>query len=83
MSDWQVERGVAHVQDVALATKENRIALHGTLDFVGERFDAVTVALLDQKGCAIVKQSVTGSFRAPVVDKPTPSRRSPARCCAC
>lgn len=70
VSDWKVERGVAHAQDVAMATKENRIALHGALDFVDERFDAVTVALLDLKGCAIVKQSVTGSFRAPVVDKP-------------
>ncbi len=71
VSDWKVERGVAQAQDVAMATKENRVALHGGLDFVGERFDAVTVALIDLKGCAIVKQEIRGSFREPVVDKPS------------
>lgn len=70
VSDWKVERGVARAQDVAMATKENRVALRGGLDFVGERFDAVTVALVDLKGCAIVKQEIRGSFREPVVDKP-------------
>lgn len=70
VSDWKVERGVARAQDVAMATKENRVALRGGLDFVGERFDAVTVALIDLKGCAIVKQEIRGSFREPVVDKP-------------
>ncbi|QTN21143.1 AsmA family protein [Rhizobacter sp. AJA081-3] len=70
VSDWKVERGVAHAQDVAMATKANRIALHGGLDFVNERFDAVTVALVDLKGCAIVKQEIRGSFSAPSVSKP-------------
>ncbi len=70
VSDWNVEHGVAHAQDVAMATKANRIALHGGLDFVGERFDAVTVALVDKKGCAIVRQQIHGSFREPQVDKP-------------
>jgi AsmA protein len=70
VSDWKVERGVAQAQDVAMATKQNRVALRGGLDFVGEHFDAVTVALVDLKGCAIVKQEIRGSFREPVVDKP-------------
>jgi uncharacterized protein involved in outer membrane biogenesis len=70
VSDWKVERGVARAQDVAMATKENRVALRGGLNFVDERFDAVTVALIDLKGCAIVKQEIRGSFREPVVDKP-------------
>lgn len=70
VSDWKVEHGVAHAQDVAMATSANRIALQGGLDFVDERFDAVTVALIDMKGCAIVKQAIRGSFREPVVEKP-------------
>lgn len=70
VSDWKVEQGVAHAQDVAMATQANRIALHGGLDFVNERFDEVSVALLDAKGCAIVRQDIRGSFREPVVDKP-------------
>jgi uncharacterized protein involved in outer membrane biogenesis len=70
VSDWKVERGVARAQDVAMATEANRIALHGGLDLVNERFDEVTVALLDAKGCAVVQQAIHGSFREPVVDKP-------------
>lgn len=70
VSDWKVERGVAHAQDVAMATKANRIALQGGLDFVNERFDDVTMALVDAKGCAKVQQKVLGSFQKPVVEKP-------------
>lgn len=70
VSDWKVERGVARAQDVAMATNENRIALHGALDFVNERFDHLTVALIDAKGCAAVRQKIHGPFRNPVVEKP-------------
>jgi AsmA protein len=71
VSNWQVERGVAHAQDVAAATKKNRIALRGGLDFVTGRFDDVTVALVDAKGCPQVRQRVTGPFLAPVVEQPS------------
>jgi AsmA protein len=70
VSDWKVERGVAHAQDVAMATNKNRVALHGGLDFVNERFDDVTVALIDAKGCAKLRQKIRGSFQNPVVEKP-------------
>ena len=70
VSTWQVERGVAHARDVAMATKKNRIALKGGLDFVTGRFDDVTVALVDAHGCAQVRQRVTGPFLAPVVEQP-------------
>jgi len=70
VSDWKVERGVAHAQDVAMATNENRIALHGGLDFVNERFSDVTMALIDAKGCARVLQKIRGTFQKPVVEKP-------------
>lgn len=70
VSDWKVERGVAHAQDVAMATNENRIALQGGLDFVNERFDDVTVALIDNKGCTMVRQKIRGPFQKPVVEKP-------------
>lgn len=71
VSDWKVERGVAHARDVAMATKENRIALRGGLDLVSERFDDVTVALIDAEGCATVKQTIHGAFHDPVVEKPS------------
>jgi uncharacterized protein involved in outer membrane biogenesis len=69
VSDWKVERGIARAKDVAMATNENRIALTGGLDFVNERFDDVTVAVVDGKGCAKVRQKIHGPFRKPVVEK--------------
>jgi AsmA protein len=68
--DWHVERGVAEAKDVALATKKNRVALAGRLDFVHERFDDVTVAAVDDHGCAQVRQVIHGPFRDPKVEKP-------------
>jgi AsmA protein len=70
VSDWKVERGVALSQDVAMATNENRVALQGGLDFVNKRFNDVTVALIDAKGCAKVKQKIRGTFQQPLVEKP-------------
>ena len=70
VSDWTVDHGIAHAQDVAIATKVNRIALQGRLDFVNDRFDDVTMALVDAKGCATVRQKIRGTFRNPVVEQP-------------
>jgi hypothetical protein len=65
ISHWKIRNGEANAADCALATQHNRAALKGKLNLVGERFDNVTVALLDGKGCAIVKQTVSGSFDSP------------------
>jgi len=70
VSEWKIEHGVAQAQDVAMATNENRVALRGGLDFVNGRFDDVTVTLIDAKGCAKVKQKISGPFQKPVVEKP-------------
>lgn len=71
VSDWKVERGVAQAQDVALATNENRVALQGGLDFVNEQFKDLTMALIDAKGCAKVRQTIRGTFQKPAVEKPS------------
>jgi AsmA protein len=46
------------------------VALKGGLDFVSGRYDEVTVAVVDAKGCPIVTQKVRGPFLTPVVEKP-------------
>lgn len=69
-SEWEVERGVANARDVAMATRQNRLAMKGGLDFVNERFQDVTIALIDAQGCATVKQNVHGSFDQPQVEQP-------------
>jgi uncharacterized protein involved in outer membrane biogenesis len=71
LSDWRIERGIAHAKDVAMATKANRVALKGRINFVNERFDDVTVALIDAHGCARVQQRILGPFGKPVVEKPS------------
>ncbi|ALC17296.1 AsmA family protein [Desulfuromonas soudanensis] len=70
VSDWKVEGGLAQAQDVAMATEKNRIALQGRLDFINERFDDVTVAVIDAQGCPRVRQTIHGTFENPVVEKP-------------
>jgi AsmA protein len=69
VSDWKVERGIAQAKDVAMATNESRIALVGGLDFANERFNDVTVAVVDGKGCAKMRQEIRGPFRKPEVEK--------------
>lgn len=71
VSDWKVERGIAQSQDVAMATNTHRVALQGGLDFVNERFDDMTVALIDARGCIKVQQEIHGAFKNPVVEKPS------------
>ena len=70
VSHWKVTDGVAHAEDVAMATKENRLAMKGALDFVNMKFDDVTVAILDNRGCARVEQRIRGPFSKPVVETP-------------
>jgi hypothetical protein len=70
VSKWQVEHGVAHAMDVAMATPENRVALKGGLDFVSGRFDDVTVALIDGNGCSKVQQKIRGPFMHPEAGQP-------------
>ena len=70
-SSWKVERGIARARDVAMTTKQNRVALKGRIDFVTGSFDDMTMALIDARGCARVQQKIRGSFGKPVVEKPS------------
>lgn len=70
MSQWKVEGGVAHAQDAAMATKENRLAMQGSLDFVNRRYEDVIVAKVDSHGCATVTQRIGGAFNKPDIERP-------------
>jgi uncharacterized protein involved in outer membrane biogenesis len=65
ISHWKIKNGEADAVDCALATHHNRVALKGKLNLVKEQFDNVTVAILDDKGCARFKQNVNGPFASP------------------
>lgn len=65
VSHWKIGEGEAEAVDCAFATRRHRVALKGKLNFVSERYDGVTVALLDEKGCAKFTQGISGPFDAP------------------
>ena len=69
VSVWEVKNGIAEARDVALATKKQRIAMTGKLNFINERFVDVTVAALDKRGCAVYSEKVHGPFREPQIEK--------------
>lgn len=70
VSDWKVRNGIAEAADVAFITSKNRVALNGKLDFVNDKFEDVTVAVLNANGCATHSQRIRGSFNKPKIDKP-------------
>lgn len=69
VSVWKVRNGIAEATDVALASKQNRIAMKGGLNFINERFVEVTVAALDKRGCIVYSEKVHGPFRKPQIEK--------------
>jgi uncharacterized protein involved in outer membrane biogenesis len=81
VSEWNIERGMAQAKDVAMTTKNHRIALKGGLNLVDGRFDEVTVAVVDAQGCSNVQQVIRGPFEKPEIQKPSvlKSLSGPAR----
>ncbi len=69
VSRWKVERGIAEAEDVAMATRQNRLAVKGRLDFVNDKYENVIVALIDKKGCAELTQKLSGSLNKPQFEK--------------
>ncbi len=67
VSVWKVGNGVAEAVDVAMATKERRIAMKGGLNFIDNRFEDAVVAVVDRHGCAVFTQKVHGSFSSPEI----------------
>jgi hypothetical protein len=69
VSVWKVKNGIAEARDVALASKKQRIAMKGALNFINERFVDITVAALDKRGCAVFSEKVHGPFGKPQIEK--------------
>lgn len=67
--DWSLRDGVADAEDVALRTRENRLALQGTVDLAQGRYDNLTLGLLNAEGCAELTEKITGPLSDPEVEK--------------
>jgi AsmA protein len=69
VSDWKIEKGIAAADDVAMSTRENRLAVKGNMDFVNDKYENVIVALIDERGCAELTQKIHGSLNNPQFEK--------------
>ena len=69
VSIWKVGGGVAEAVDVAMSTKKHRIAMKGGLNFISDRFEEVTAAIVDPRGCPVYTQKIHGSFDRPQINK--------------
>lgn len=67
VADWIVDKGVVTARDVAFTTQRNRVAVKGSLDIPHERFDNVTIAIVDGEGCIVNSETVDGHFENPEV----------------
>jgi AsmA protein len=64
---WTIENGIARTKDVALRTRENRVAVHGAIDLAQRRYDGITLAVLDSQGCAKLTEEISGPLAKPSV----------------
>ncbi len=64
VSNWKIDEGILTMEDVAFSTQKNRVASKGSLDLSEQTAD-VTFAVLNEKGCSKISQTVSGQFSDP------------------
>lgn len=64
VAKWKLENGMLITEDVAFATRLNRIAFNGQLDLVHDSIPGLTIAVLDEKGCSLMDQKLYGKMGA-------------------
>lgn len=67
--NWSIQNGVVQTEDVALRTRENRLALRGAINLSAGSYDGMTLGLLDDKGCARLTEKISGPLDHPTVEK--------------
>lgn len=67
-SNWKLEDGNISIEDVAFATLENRVAAKGWLNMKTDSLD-VTIAVVEESGCAIIDQRIYGRSDEPAYSK--------------
>jgi AsmA protein len=67
--NWSLQNGVARAEDVAMRTRENRLALKGTINLSQGSYDGMTLGLLNAQGCAELTEKISGPLDHPKVEK--------------
>ncbi|MCW8804452.1 MAG: AsmA-like C-terminal region-containing protein [Ignavibacteriaceae bacterium] len=68
VSNWKIANGVLNIQDAAFATRMNRIATKGLIDFSQDSLN-LTIALLNKYGCSVFSQDIYGNLNSPTMGK--------------
>lgn len=68
VSNWSIENGTFKIQDAAFTTNINRIAIKGFIGFSDNSLD-LTIALLNEYGCGIFFQDISGNMNSPTIGK--------------
>ena len=67
VSRWNLDSGELKIADVAFSTNENRIAVRGSVNLWHDTFNDIEFALINEEGCAVYQQEISGSFTNPDV----------------
>lgn len=59
---WKLENHQLITQDVAVATKFNRIAFDGSIDLLEKSIPGLTISVVDKNGCSLMDQKLFGKF---------------------
>ncbi|MCU7835240.1 MAG: AsmA family protein, partial [gamma proteobacterium symbiont of Taylorina sp.] len=68
-SDISFSKDVASMDDVSFTTDNHHLVIKGQINLRDETFMQFQVATVDQYGCPIYKESVTGSLHSPTTKK--------------
>jgi AsmA protein len=63
--DWKIDHGIAHAQDVALATAHSIVAFRGNIDLRNRQYQGFAMASVDAQGCSKQKLGIVGSLTRP------------------
>ncbi|MCK5765561.1 MAG: AsmA family protein [Bacteroidales bacterium] len=69
VSNWRLSSGELSTEDVAFSTQENRIAVRGAVNLWNETFNDLEFALINDWGCAVFQQNISGHFTDPDVSE--------------
>ncbi len=61
---WKLDKRILSTEDVAFATRLNRIAFSGSIDFARDSIPGLQIAVVDKNGCSLMDQQIYGKFSA-------------------
>lgn len=67
VSEWTFHEGRVETHDAGLVTAGNRLALDACIDLRSDSIEHLRVSVLDQRGCSLLEQTLSGSFSLPLI----------------